>query len=630
MAEQIKNTNTEINVDEYHFEKLPPIKGYPELRWRGKIPFAYTRFFPAQLKETYGKPDENGWMNKIFWGDNLQVMSHLLKHYREKIDLIYIDPPFDSKADYKKTIKLRGKQVSNDHTAFEEKQYGDMWNNDEYLQFMYERLILIRELLSVNGSLYIHLDEKRSHSIKLILDEVFGPEHFRREIIWDITVLSGFKVSAQNWIRGHDVIFYYSKSSTPIFNKLRQPHSQDYIDMFNRVDENGEKYMVAHGMTRYLKDVINKGKPFGDVWDDLLSYQIFRKKLQDARSIEDVNKLLDSSKEVQNISDVWDNIMSFQQQPTAAENCGYPTQKPETLLERIIKASSNPGDLVFDCFMGSGTTQSVALKLGRRFIGADINLGAIDTTVNRLNQILKNDPTKPGFNVYNVNNYDVFRNPEEAKDILIDALEITRIAKGTVFDGEKDGFMVKVMPVNRIANIEDLNEIINGVDQASLEKARETNPNKPVMSIRLICMGHEPDLGAKLVAEFKKQGFDVEVEVYDILRKDKELEFKHPAEALIEKDGNKLVIKEFFPMNLLQKLSVQKENVGNWKELVESVKIDWNYDGVVFQPTIVDCPENKKDLVAGSYDIPDDAGIIRVKITDLLSESFEKEFNWGK
>ena len=143
-------------------------------------------------------------------------------------------------------------------------------------------------------------------------------------------------------------------------------------------------------------------------------------------------------------------------------------------------------------------------------------------------------------------------------------------------------------------------------------------------------MGHEPDLGAKLAAEFKKQGFDIEVEVYDILRKDKELEFKHPAEALIEKEGNKLVIKEFFPMNLLQKLSVQKENVGNWKELVESVKIDWNYDGVVFQPSTVDCPENKKDLVTGSYDIPDDAGIIRVKITDLISESFEKEFDWSK
>ena len=190
--------------------------------------------------------------------------------------------------------------------------------------------------------------------------------------------------------------------------------------------------------------------------------------------------------------------------------------------------------------------------------------------------------------------------------------------------------MVKVMPVNRIANVEDLNEIINGVDQAALAKAKDADPNKPVLSIRLVCMGHEPDLGAKLEAEFKKQGFEVKAEVYDILRKDKELEFKHPAEALIQKEGNKLVIKEFFPMNLLQKLSIQKENVGNWKELVESVKIDWNYDGAVFQPSTIDSPAKKEDVVLGCYEIPADSGIIRIKITDLLSESFEKEFDWSK
>lgn len=582
MPEQVKNTNTEINVDEYKFEKLPPIKGYPELRWRGKVPFTYTRFFPAQRKEIYGQPDENNWLNKIFWGDNLQVMSHLLKHYREKIDLIYIDPPFDSKADYKKTIKLRGQQVSNDHTAFEEKQYGDMWNNDEYLQFMYERLILIRELLSPNGSVYLHCDWHKVHHLRSIMDEVFGPELFVSEIIWNYNW--GIRTTTK-WNRKHDNILMYSKNPA--------------------------------AMTFNAEEVLEERK-ISEATENRLKYK--------GALIRDANKGRGNSEKALP-SDVW-YIATIN--GMATERTDYPTQKPQELLEKIIKASSNPGDLVFDCFMGSGTTQTVAMQLGRRFIGADINLGAIDTTVNRLNQVLKEEPEKPGFEVYNVNNYDVFRNPNEAKDILIDALEITRIAKGTVFDGEKDGFMIKVMPVNRIANIEDLNEIINGVDQASLEKARETNPNEPVLRIRLVCMGHEPDLGAKLVAEFKKQGFDVEVEVYDILRKDKELEFKHPAEALIEREGKELVIKEFFPMNLLQKLSVQKENVGNWKELVESVKIDWNYDGAVFQPSTVDCPENKKDLVAGSYDIPEDAGIIRVKITDLLSESFEKEFDWSK
>lgn len=127
----------------FEFETRNPIKGYPELHWTGKRPYKSTVYYPAQLKESYGKPKDD-WMNKIFWGDNLQVMSHLLKDYRGKIDLIYIDPPFDSKADYKKKIKLKGQSAESDHSAFEEKQYGDIWTNDEYLQFMYERLILCR------------------------------------------------------------------------------------------------------------------------------------------------------------------------------------------------------------------------------------------------------------------------------------------------------------------------------------------------------------------------------------------------------------------------------------------------------------------------------------------------------
>ena len=158
------------SVEDFQFE---PIKGKPMLNWSGKRPFTSTQFYPAQLKETFGE-ETDGWMNKIFWGDNLQVMSHLLKHYRNQVDLIYIDPPFDSKADYKKKIELRGKKAENDKTAFEEKQYTDIWSNDEYLQFMYERLILMRELLSDKGVIYLHCDWHKSHLLRLILDEVFG------------------------------------------------------------------------------------------------------------------------------------------------------------------------------------------------------------------------------------------------------------------------------------------------------------------------------------------------------------------------------------------------------------------------------------------------------------------------
>ena len=166
----------------FEFEQRKPIKGYPELHWTGKRPYTSTQYYPAQLKESYGEP-KDGWMNKIFWGDNLQVMSHMLKEYRGKVDLIYIDPPFDSKADYKKKIEVKGSTITNDNNSFEEKQYGDIWTNDEYLQFMYERLVLMKELLSEKGSIFVHVDYRKAAHIKLILDEVFGESNYRNEII---------------------------------------------------------------------------------------------------------------------------------------------------------------------------------------------------------------------------------------------------------------------------------------------------------------------------------------------------------------------------------------------------------------------------------------------------------------
>ena len=204
---EIKGTGEEsraTRVDTYKFDTPRPIKGYPELHWHGKRPFTSTQYYPAQLKETYGEA-KDGWINKIYWGDNLQVMSHLLKEYRGKVDLIYIDPPFDSKADYKMKIALRGQQATNDHMAFEEKQYGDIWTNDQYLQFMYERLILMRELLADTGSIYLHCDPHKSHYLKTILDEIYGVASFRNEIVWHYRRWTAGSGSFQ-WM--HDVLLY--------------------------------------------------------------------------------------------------------------------------------------------------------------------------------------------------------------------------------------------------------------------------------------------------------------------------------------------------------------------------------------------------------------------------------------
>lgn len=571
----------------FEFEQRPTIKGFPELRWTGKRPYRSTQYYPAQLRETYGE-EQNGWINKIFWGDNLQVMSHMLKDYRGKIDLIYIDPPFDSKADYKRKIEVKnvGKTTS-DSSSFEEKQYGDIWINDEYLQFMYERFTIMRDLLSETGCIYVHCDWHKVHHLRLIMDEVFGQDNFRNEIIW--WYLWGGRGKTQ-WNSKHDNLLFYSKSGKWTFNYM------DVLDDHTLMTEGSKNRL------NYAGAMVTTKSESSEIPED---------------------KVLPS--------DTW-YIATIN--AMAKEKANYPTQKPEKLLEKIIMASSNPGDLVFDCFMGSGTTQAVAMKLGRRFIGADINLGAIQTTTKRLLSVAKElensqtsmesaDGTKyTGFEVYNVNNYDFFRNPMEARDLLIAALEIQPFPQSDVWDGELDGRMVKIMPVNRIATKADLKELLANLPYKTYEKRKEENPNQPVERITIVCMGHEPDLKGAMEQELTD--YKVDIQIVDILRDKADLQLKRDSEAEIAREGDKLVIRAFYPMNLMQKLSLQKEYVEDWRQLVDSVMIDWNYDGVVMQPAVTDVP-GKSELVKGIYDIPEDSGTIKVKITDLLSESLEVE-----
>lgn len=568
------------NVEKYEFE---PIKGYPMLNWRGKRPFISTQYYPAQLKEVHGE-EVDGWRNKIFWGDNLQVMSHLLKEFRGKVDLIYIDPPFDSDAEYKKKVKLRGKDLVGDSSSFEEKQYTDIWSNDEYLQFMFERIVMLRELLSRDGTCVVHVDSSKVHHLRCILDEVFGEKNFKNEIVWFYENKLG---TGGNTIDSrHDTLLVYCKGGTQTYNPILLPVKNIKPQpVTQKIDGKRVWLKDENGDNLYQESATER--PLGDVW-----------------TVPIIN-------------------------PVANERTGYPTQKPEALLENVIRLWSKQNDIVFDCFMGSGTTQAVAMKLGRRFIGADINLGAIQTCTKRLIGIADqlrqkslggNSQASTGFDIFNVNHYDIFRNPVQAKELLIEALEVQRLEFSTVFDGERDGRMVKIMPVNRIATIADLNELVAGFDYKAWERNQKDSPNRPVEKIMLVCMGHEPDLAAQL--ELAVKPFKIDVEVLDILRDKAELEFKRDSKAKVSIKGGELIVEKFYPMNLLQKLSLQKEAIDDWRELVESVLIDWNYDGAVLQPTVLDIP-GKNDLVHGSYKVPQDASTVRVKITDLLSESWE-------
>lgn len=304
--------------------------------------------------------------NRLIYGDNLLAIAALLAgdesagvvSLRNKIDLIYIDPPFDSKADYRTKLQLPGADIEQRPTTAEQFAYSDTWADGtaSYLAMITPRLALMRELLADTGSIYVHLDWHVGHYVKLVLDEVFGKQNFRNEIAWHY---SGWnKKLSSSFEKRHDVLFLYSKSDTPYFASFFEPwkSKEDYIRTRKQkvlVDEIGREYVLSDAgsgqrVKRYIDEVMVEGVVLDDVWD--------------------LDKLNNSAK----------------------ESVDYATQKPEALLSRIITASSPPNGIVADFFVGSGTTPTVAEKLGRRWIATDLGKPAVMITRKRL---IDNDVT---------------------------------------------------------------------------------------------------------------------------------------------------------------------------------------------------------------------------------------------
>jgi len=287
--------------------------------------------------------------NHLIWGDNKLVMGSLLKDFKGKIDLIYIDPPFDVGADF--TMKLpigdSKETIQKDQSTLEMVAYRDMWGRgtDSYLHMIYDRLVLMKELLSKKGSIYVHCDWRVNSFLRIILDEIFGKEMLKRELIWNRGNPSGGKAGANNYIHAHDTILFFTKTTSPKFNKQYVPYTKEYIkERFIHNDKEKGAYRLQGSAPNVRKQYLSdsKGKAVTSVW-----------------TIPDINVM-------------------------AIERIDYPTQKPEALLERIIKASSNEGDLVADFFCGSGTTGAVAEKLGRRWIMSDLGRFSIHTVRKRI------------------------------------------------------------------------------------------------------------------------------------------------------------------------------------------------------------------------------------------------------
>ena len=502
-----------------------------------------SQLFSGQKKE--------GWSNKLIWGDNKLVMSSLLKEYAGKINLIYIDPPFDVGADFSVKVKVGDEEITKEPSILEEKAYRDTWGKgtDSYLQMMYERLLLMRELLAENGSIYVHLDWHVGHYVKVMMDEIF-PKHFLNEIIWAYRRWSAQSKIFQN---SHDVIYWYSKGDSCIWN---QPYEK-YADSgahYTEEDEKGRfrwQYLRGNKYKLYMKE----GTRMKDWWDDI----------------------------------PYLNSM-------ANERIDYDTQKPEALLERIINASSNEDDLVADFFCGSGTTGAVAERLGRRWVMSDLGRFAIHTSRKRLMEVQRklkeeNKGYYP-FEILNLGKYERQhwqlavvnggKKTSEGKKIAHYVEFILELYRGetiggfTHLHGKKDNDFVHIGAVDAPVTMNEIKEAIEECKKNSIS--------------HLDVLGWEWEMGVNEEAIKWAKSKGVRLKLLQIPREvmdkraadDGEVRFFELdyVEVDVEKRGSAVSValknfaipsEEFIPSEL-------REKITNWSDYIDYWSVDWDYE----------------------------------------------------
>ena len=465
--------------DQYRF-LLFEDKREVELVWNGKTNEICNIVLPFQAIELVDepraeKPDETGlqldlfdergrqrkgWTNKLIWGDNKLILSSLKNGpLREEIEaqgglkLIYIDPPFDVGADFSMDIEIGGDTFTKKPNILEEIAYRDTWGKgaDSFITMIYERLILMRDLLAEDGSIYVHCDWRVNHYLRSVLEEIFG--HFLCQIVWKRSSIR--KAASKKFLSVDDLILIYHKSDQYIFNTVYLPYSEDYKKRFNQEDEHGKYYWIDIGT--YSQERLEKLKAMGRVRfpDNPSANPRIKHYLHEGKGVQPDN--------------IWTDIIPINSQ--AKEATGYATQKPEVLLERILKASSNEGDLVADFFCGSGTTAAVAEKLGRKWICTDLGKFAIHTTRKRMigvqRQLKVDGVDYRAFEILNLGKYErqhfigINPNLREAEqqhqleekekafiDLILRAYSAEKIDSFTAFQGVQAGRFVAVGPVN--------------------------------------------------------------------------------------------------------------------------------------------------------------------------------------
>jgi DNA modification methylase len=607
--------------------KVARAKGRPMLTWVGKKPLDRVRAYPAQPVEEFAAPaappltapqgwDWSDWPSAygqgglLFHGDNKDVLAHLIANgFRGKVKLVYIDPPFDSGADYVRKVQLRGpkgtlKIDGEDYALGEQVQYTDIWSNDNYLQFMYERLTLLRELLHESGTIYLHCDPNKGHLLRCLTDEVFGPECFRNEVIWHYENKLG--TGARTFDGFHDSLLVYTKSKRWTHNPLMVDVKEVKMQpVTQKIDGKRVWLRNEDGKRIYKKSSPQRG--LGDVW-----------------TIPIIN-------------------------PVATERECYPTKKPEQLLENVIQASSDPSDIVLDCFIGSGTTAAFAQKLGRRWIGCDINKGAIQTTAKRLQGVIAEQaaalaarpqaelldekkvappPCQLRFGTWCVNDYDLQIQHNEALELVAQHLGITRTRTDPVFDGLLGAQLVKLVPLNHPLSLGDCEALATELKSRPQEER----------DVVLVCLGAERQALAWIdrhnaalpVNRIHRVDLRTDRRAGGVIRHEP-MTARITVERTVD-DRIAVKIHKLVSPTILQRLDAQdgivRAEVADWRSMVDCVLIDTAHDGKVFNVTLADVPERKQDFVAGRWELPapPPGSIVAVKVIDMLGEELIATF----
>lgn len=502
-----------------------------ELIWEGKTNEVTNVVLPFQSIEQIDEPrmetkenlglftvnsqgrQSGGWTNKLIWGDNKLVLSSLKNGpLRREIEaagglkLIYIDPPFDVGADFSVDIEVgEDDTLTKEPSVLEELAYRDTWGKgtDSYLSMMYERLKIMRDLLAEDGSIWVHCDWRVTAHIRLALNEVFGAERLVNEIIWKRqSAHSDTKQGAAHLGRIHDTIYYYRKTQRYTLNMQYDPYSQDQID-------NSYKYIEEGTGRRYsLGDITapggakeGKGNPQYEFLGVTRYWRFSKVKMQQlyeqgriiqtqAGRVPLQKRYLDEMPGVA-LQDLWTSVSPVS--PQSSQRTGYATQKPEALLERITKASSNEGDLVADFFCGSGTTLAVAEKLGRKWIGSDIGRFAIHTTRKRIidvqRQLKKEAKLYRSFEILNLGKYErqyfmginpnlpeaerreqSIRKEEHYLGLILSAYKAERVFQSPPFHGRKGSTWVFVGPIDAPVTEAQINEIVASCKKKQISK----------------------------------------------------------------------------------------------------------------------------------------------------------------